>query len=41
MEEGYIKIGQKQLQRWRVMEIVDIGKITSKEAGEKTGMFYR
>ena len=32
---------QKQLQRWQVMEMVDVGKITLKEAGEKIGVSYR
>lgn len=41
MEEEYIKMGQKQLQRWRVMEMVEVGKITLKEAGEKIGVSYR
>lgn len=34
-------MGQKQLQRLRVMEMVDVGKITLKEAGEKIGVSYR
>ncbi len=41
MEEVYIKMGQKQLQRRQVMEMVDVGKITLKEAGEKIGVSYR
>jgi transposase len=41
MEEGYIKMGQKELQRWQVMSLVEVGKITLKEAGEKIGVSYR
>jgi transposase len=41
MGEEYIKMGQKQLSRWKVMELVDVGKITLKEAGEKIGVSYR
>jgi transposase len=34
-------MGQKQLQRWHLMEMVKAGKITLKEAGEKIGVSYR
>ncbi len=34
-------MGQKQLQRWKVMEMMEVGKITLKEAGEKIGVSYR
>ena len=34
-------MGQKQLQRWHVMGLVEVGKITLKEAGEKIGVSYR
>jgi len=34
-------MGQKQLQRWHLMEMVEGGKITLKEAGEKIGVSYR
>ena len=41
MEEEYIKTGQKQLQRWKVMERVDVSMITLKEAGGIIGVSYR
>jgi len=34
-------MGQRQLQRWHVMKMVEVGKITLKEAGEKLGVSYR
>ena len=34
-------MSQKQLQRWHVMKMVEVGKITLKEAGEKLGVSYR
>lgn len=34
-------MGQRQLQRWHVMKMVEVGKITLKEAGEKIGVSYR
>jgi len=34
-------MGQKQLQRWHVMKMTEVGKITLKEAGEKLGVSYR
>lgn len=34
-------MGQKQLQRLRVLEMVEVGRITLKEAGEKIGVSYR
>jgi len=34
-------MGQKQLQRWHLMKMVEVGKITLKEAGERIGMSYR
>ena len=41
METEKILMGQKQLQRWHLMEMVEVGKITLKEAGEKIGVSYR
>jgi transposase len=41
MEEEKILMGQKQLQRWHLMKMVEVGKITLKEAGEKIGVSYR
>jgi transposase len=34
-------MGQKQLQRWHLMKMVEVGKITLREAGEKIGVSYR
>ncbi len=34
-------MGQRQLQRWHVMKMVEVGKITLKEASEKIGVSYR
>ena len=34
-------MGQRQLQRWYVMKMVEVGKITLKEASEKIGVSYR
>jgi transposase len=41
MEGEKILMGQRQLQRWHLMEMVEVGKITLKEAGEKIGVCYR
>jgi hypothetical protein len=38
MEEGNIAIGQKELHRWHLMEMVEACKITLKEASEKIGV---
>ena len=32
---------QKQLHRWDLMKMVEVGKITLKEAGERIGVSYR
>ena len=34
-------MGQKELKRWHLMEMVKGGKITLREAGEKIGVSYR
>ena len=34
-------MGQKQLQRWHLMKMVEVGKITLKEASERIGVSYR
>jgi len=34
-------MGQKQLQRWHLMKMVEVGKITLKEAAERIGVSYR
>src|SRR4030067_301481 len=36
-----ILMGQKELKRWHLMELVKGGKITLREAGEKIGVSYR
>ncbi len=41
MEEEKILMGQRDLKRWHLMELVRVGKITLKEAGEKIGVSYR
>jgi transposase len=41
MEQEKILMGQKQLERWHLMKMVEVGKITLKEAGEKIGVSYR
>ncbi|MDP2969848.1 MAG: hypothetical protein Q8P64_11680 [Deltaproteobacteria bacterium] len=40
METEKILMGQKQLQRWHLMKMVEVGKITLNEAGEKIGVCY-
>ena len=40
MEEEKVPRAQKDLHRWRWMEMVKVGKIILKEAAEKTGVFY-
>ena len=34
-------MGQRELKRWHLMEMVEVGKITLKEATEKIGVSYR
>jgi transposase len=41
MEQEKILMGQRQLQRWHVMKMVEVGKITLKEGSEKIGVSYR
>ncbi len=41
MEQEKILMGQKQLERWHLMKMVEVGKITLKEAGERIGVSYR
>jgi transposase len=41
METEKILMGQKELKRWHLMELVKGGKITLREAGEKIGVSYR
>src|SRR4030065_635669 len=41
MEQEKILMGEKQLQRWHLMKMVEVGKITLKEAGERIGVSYR
>jgi hypothetical protein len=41
MEQEKILMRQKQLQRWHLMKMVEVGKITLKEAGERIGVSYR
>jgi len=41
MEQEKILMGQRELKRWHLMELVKAGKITLREAGEKIGVSYR
>jgi hypothetical protein len=41
METEQILMGQKELKRWHLMELVKTGKITLREAGERIGVSYR
>jgi len=41
METEKILMGEKQLQRWHLIKMAEVGKITLKEAGEKMGVSYR
>ena len=41
MEGEKILLSQRQLQRWHLMKMVEVGKITLKEAVEKIGVSYR
>ena len=34
-------MGQKELKRWHLMEMVEVGKIILREAGERIGVSYR
>ena len=34
-------MGQRELKRWHLMEMVEAGKITLREAGERIGVSYR
>jgi len=41
MEQEKILMGQRELKRWHLMELVKVGRITLREAGEKIGVSYR
>ena len=41
MKGEKLLLSQRQLQRWDLMKMVEAGKITLKEAGEKIGVCYR
>jgi hypothetical protein len=41
MKEEKIPMGQKELHRWYLMKVVDVGKITLKEESKKKGLSYR
>lgn len=41
MEGEKILLSQRQLHRWHLIKMVEVGKITLKEAGEKIGVCYR
>jgi hypothetical protein len=41
MKGEKITLSQRQIQRYRVMSLVEAGKIALKEAAEKIGQSYR
>ena len=41
MEGEKLLVTQRQLHKWRIMGLVEVGKITLKEASEKIGVSYR
>ena len=41
MDRGYIFVSERQYQRWRIIELVELGKVTLSEAGIKMGVCYR
>lgn len=41
MDRGYIFVSEKHYQRWRIIELVELGKLTLKEAASKMGVSYR
>jgi transposase len=41
MERGYIFVSEKHYQRWKIIELVDAGRLTLKEAATKMGISYR
>ena len=41
MEKETIALSQRELQRWQLIGLAEVGNITLKEAGEKTGVSYR
>jgi transposase len=41
MEGEKILLSHRQLQRWHLIKMVEVGKITLREAGEKIGVSYR
>jgi hypothetical protein len=36
-EQEKVLTGQRELKRWHLMKMMEVGKITLREAGEKTG----
>ncbi len=41
MEGEKLLVTQRQLHKWPIMRLVEVSKITVKEAGEKIGVSYR
>ena len=41
MDEGKTPMGQKELHRWHLMKMAEVGKITFKKASGKIGVSYR
>jgi len=40
-EQEKVLMGQRELKRWHLMEMVEAKKITLREAGERIGVSYR
>lgn len=38
---GYLFVSEKHCQRWRIIELVELGRLTLKEAATKMGVSYR
>ena len=41
MKGEKILLSQRQLQRWHLMKMVEVGKIAMRGAGEKIGVCYQ
>ena len=41
MKRGYIFVSEQHYQRWRVLELVELGRLSLKEAALKMGVSYR
>ncbi len=41
MKEGYILVDEKHYLRWKVIELVETGRLTLREVAEKLGISFR